>query len=329
MEETRRPGVVGYRIAWLADSVIGMRSDTDNWDITTSVGSTALFVAAARALAGRQRDPLAVDPLADVFLRAAGGEWAQLIDGDPGLSRDHPLRSREFGLSFQNHLAARTRYFDDYVRGACESGIRQVVILAAGLDTRAYRLACLEGVAVYELDRAQVLEFKRDTLAAAGITPIADRREVAVDLRETWLDALRHSGFDSGLATAWLVEGLLIYLTPEAQDRLFATIESAGAAGSFVAVEQMTPLPQETYQELIASGPASDDGVPEASSDWARMIYNDPRSDAAQWFAERGWQAERTELVDYLRAHGRAVPESGANVGHSVNLINLVTVVRR
>lgn len=297
-----------------------MRSDTDNWDITTGVGSTALFVAAARALAAREREPLALDPLAEVFLRAAGEEWAQLIDDDPELTRDHPLRSTDFGLPFRDHLAARTRYFDDYLQSACDSGIGQVVILAAGLDSRAYRLPCLEGVAVYELDRPQVLDFKRDTLLAAGRIPIADRREVAVDLRENWLDALRDSGFDATAGTAWLVEGLLIYLTPAAQDELFTTLGSVSASGSRAAIEQMTPLPRDAYEALAAQDTA------DATSDWARLIYNEPRSDAVQWFSERGWDAERTELVDYLRAAGRPVP---ADASHTSALINLVTVTRR
>ncbi|MBU3064219.1 SAM-dependent methyltransferase [Nocardia sp. NEAU-G5] len=300
-----------------------MRSDTDNWDITTSVGSTALFVAAARALVAREPDPLASDPLADVFLRAVGGEWAELIDGDPELTRDHPLRSADFGVAFRAHQAARTRYFDDYLRAARDSGIRQVVIVAAGLDSRSYRLSCLAGAVVYELDRAAVLDFKREALAAAGYRPIADRREVAVDLREDWLTALRHSGFDPDAPTAWLVEGLVIYLTPADQDQLFQTLESASAPGSRASIEQMTPLPRESYEELVAQEASTDDVT---YNDWARMIYNDPRSDAAQWFSERGWTADRTELTDYLRAAGRAVPENGAHVSA---LVNMVTVTRR
>ncbi|WP_067887366.1 SAM-dependent methyltransferase [Nocardia vaccinii] len=303
-----------------------MRSDSDDWDITTSVGSTALFVAAARTLAGRDDDPLAVDPLAEVFLRAAGGEWAQLADPDPELTRDHILRSEDFGTAFRAHIAGRTRYFDDYLRDAREAGVAQVVILAAGLDARAYRLPYLAGAVVFELDRPQVLEFKHKTLAEAGIQPVAERREVAVDLREEWLDALRDNGFDPAAPTAWLVEGLLIYITPEAQDQLFATLDSASAVGSRAAIEQMTPLPREEYTEMVESEQADD----EAKSDWARLIYNDPRSDAAQWFSERGWDAERTGLADWLRAAGRPLPVVEAGAGHvGATLVNLVTAIRR
>lgn len=303
-----------------------MRSDSDDWDITTSVGSTALFVAAARTLAGREEEPLAVDPLAELFLRAAGGEWALLADPDPGLSRDHILRSQDFGTTFRAHIAGRTRYFDDRLRDAREAGVAQVAILAAGLDARAYRLPYLAGAVVYELDRPQVLEFKHKTLAEAGIQPVADRREVAVDLREEWLEALRDNGFDPAAPTAWLVEGLLIYITPEAQDQLFATLDSASAAGSRAVIEQMTPLPQEQYAEMLESEQADD----EAERDWARLIYNDPRSDAAQWFSERGWDAERTGLEDYLRAAGRSLPPAETGRGHAgAALVNLVTAIRR
>lgn len=303
-----------------------MRSDSDDWDITTSVGSTALFVAAARTLAAQDDEPLAVDPLAELFLRAAGGEWALLADLDPELTRDHILRSPDFGTSFRAHIAGRTRYFDEYLLSAREAGIAQVVILAAGLDARAYRLPCLAGAVVYELDRSHVLDFKRETLAEAGVEPLADRREVAVDLREEWLDALRDNGFDPAAPTAWLVEGLLIYITPEAQDQLFTTLDAASAAGSRAAIEQMTPLPREEYTEMVESEQADD----EAKSDWARLIYNDPRSDAAQWFSERGWDAERTGLADYLRAAGRPLPVVEAGTGNvGATLINLVTVIRR
>ena len=159
----------------------GVRSDNDSWDITTSVGSTALFVAAARALEARKPDPLAVDSFAEVFCRAAGGMWSGLLDGSVS---DHPLRSEEFGTHFVAFQAARTRYFDAYFRAAAAAGVRQIVLLAAGLDSRAYRLDWPAGTIVFELDQPRVLEFKRETLNREGFTPKAKRREVAVDLRD-------------------------------------------------------------------------------------------------------------------------------------------------
>ncbi|MEV2224615.1 SAM-dependent methyltransferase [Nocardia vinacea] len=287
-----------------------MRTDGDSWDINTSVGSTALFVAAARALGGRAADAPAEDPFAELFVRAAGGEWADLLDGRVPA---HPLLSPEFGIQFQQHQVARTRYFDDYLHMAAAAGIRQVVILAAGLDARAYRLPWPDGTVVYELDRPPVLEFKRETLAQAGLEPIAERHEVPVDLREDWPKALCDSGFDPALPTAWLVEGLLIYLSSAAQDQLFDAIVSLSTPGSRVAIEQMDPLPAEAVAEIVEHD--------DAGSDWVRLIYNDPRGEATEWFTDRGWTGERIYLNDYIR-------DLGHTPAAQQSLINLVTVVR-
>lgn len=171
-----------------------MRHDDDSWDITTSVGSTTLFVAASRALEARKPDPLAVDRYAEVFCRASGGDWAGLFDGagaDP--MPDHVLHS-DFGEQFVNFQGARTRYFDAYFAAASDAGVRQVVLLAAGLDSRAYRLPWPDGTVVYELDQLQVLDFKREVLTERGEQPVAQRREVAVDLRDDWCGALTAAG---------------------------------------------------------------------------------------------------------------------------------------
>lgn len=291
-----------------------MRTDEDSWDINTGVGSTALFVAAARALGGRAGDAPARDPLAELFVSAAGGEWADLL---AGRQPEHPLLTTDFGIPFQQHQLFRTRYFDDCLDAAVASGIRQVVVLAAGLDARAYRLPSLAGCTVYELDRRPVLDYKRETLAQAGREPIADRREVAVDLRGDWPKALRDSGFDSDQPTAWLIEGLLIYLTPTAQDQLFDTVHSLSAPGSRAAVEQMDPLPAEAAEALAADG--------ESGSEWVKLIYNEPRSDATTWFTDRGWTGERIYLPDYIRSLGYT-PEGPE--GRQQSLISLVTVTR-
>ena len=206
-----------------------MRTEHDTWDITTSVGSTALFVAAARALEAQKPDPVAVDPFAEIFCRAVGGQWADLLDGT---APDHALKS-EFGADFVNFQGVRTKYFDTYFTEAAAAGVRQIVLLAAGLDSRAYRLDWPAETVVFELDQPQVLEFKRAALA--GIRPTAERREVAVDLRDDWPRALLERGFDPSSPSAWIAEGLLIYLPATAQDQLFAGIDALSAPGSHVA----------------------------------------------------------------------------------------------
>lgn len=172
-----------------------MRTEGDSWDITTSVGSTALFVATARALEAQKSDPLVVDPYAEAFCRAVGGSWADVLDGK---LPDHKLKSTDFGEHFVNFQGARTKYFDEYFRRAAAAGARQVVILAAGLDSRAYRLPWPDGTTVFELDRPQVLDFKREVLASHGAQPRALRREIAVDLRDDWPQALRDMWFRCG-----------------------------------------------------------------------------------------------------------------------------------
>lgn len=215
-----------------------MRTENDSWDITTSVGSTALFVAASRALEAQKSDPLATDQFAEVFCRAAGGVWPQVLDG---AAPDFPLAT-EFGHHFIDYQGARTKFFDTYFDDAAADGVRQIVLLASGLDSRAYRLAWPAGTVVYELDQPQVLEFKREVLAKRGDAPTAERREIAVDLRHDWPQALRDNGFDPAEPSAWIAEGLLMYLPAEAERQLFAGIDALAAPGSHVAIEETVPL---------------------------------------------------------------------------------------
>jgi methyltransferase (TIGR00027 family) len=133
--------------------------------------------------------------------------------------------------------SVRTRFYDQFFVDATQSGIRQAVILAAGLDARAYRLPWPAGTVVYEVDMPEVIEFKTSTLRKLGAEPTAERRTVAVDLRDDWPAALRAAGFDPDAASAWSAEGLVVYLPPEAQDALFDNITALSAAGSRLACE--------------------------------------------------------------------------------------------
>ncbi|HET6735599.1 class I SAM-dependent methyltransferase [Mycobacterium sp.] len=297
-----------------------MRTDNDTWDIKTSVGSTALFVAAARALEAQKPDPSAVDPYAEVFCRAVGGEWADLLDGN---APEHALRT-EFGEHFVNFQGARTKYFDAYFRAAATDGVRQIVLLAAGLDSRGYRLPWPDGTVIYELDQPQVLEFKRDVLGRRGAVPTAERREIAVDLRNDWPQALRDNGFDPAAPSAWIAEGLLIYLPATAQQQLFTGIDALAAPGSHAAVEEAVPIPGEAFEakreEERAAG--NDD-------QFFNLVYNEQHEPAAHWFGNRGWRAEATMLPDYLRSVGRPVPAPDSEAGSMTSTISLVSAIKR
>ena len=296
-----------------------MRTDNDSWDITTGVGSTALFVAAARALEARKPAPLAVDPYAEVFCRAAGGPWQELMDG--GMP-DHPLRSGEFGTHFVTFQGARTRYFDAYFAAAADAGVRQIVMLAAGLDSRAYRLRWPAGTTVFELDQPRVLEFKRQTLS--GESPRAERREVPVDLREDWPAALRSSGFRPEHPSAWIAEGLLIYLPGAAQEQLFNGIDAMAAPGSHLAVEEGRPMNDDDFRAKVQQAETAQD----MRGQWWQLVYNEQCAPAAQWFSRRGWLAEATSLTDYLESVGRPIPTADAEVTNMVRSISLVSAVK-
>lgn len=291
-------------------SVGRVRSEGDTWDITTSVGSTALFVATARALEAQKPDPLAVDPYAEVFCRAVGGSWAGVLDGkDP----DHQLKTADFGENFVNFQGARTKYFDEYFRRVADAGVRQVVVLAAGLDSRAYRLDWPAATTIFELDQPHVLDFKREVLTNAGAQPRAERREIAIDLREDWPQALRDSGFDPAKPSAWIAEGLLIYLPATAQEQLFTGIDGLAGHGSHVAVEDGAPMKGEDFEAAVTQERAAT-----AQGDqrvFFQLVYNEQHAPATEWFGRHGWTAVGTPLADYLREVGRPVPGPDTEAG--------------
>src|SRR5438105_8891078 len=197
------------------------RTDQDTWDLASSVGATATMVAAARALASGEADPIINDPFAAPLVRAVGLDFfRRLVDGAIVSTEKPDGGERDLQLETDS-IAVRTRFFDDFFLNAARDGVCQSVILAAGLDARAYRLAWPPGSVVYEVDQPKVLEFKSTAMTDLGAEPTAERRAVAIDLRDDWPAALRASGFDATQPTAWSAEGLLMYLPPDAQDRLF------------------------------------------------------------------------------------------------------------
>src|ERR1700744_602421 len=219
-----------------SSSASSLRTEGDSWTITELVGATALGVAASRAAETAGPDPLIRDEFARVLVSSAGPAWARLTDPELAWLDDDQdgQRAHRLGIDYQ---AVRTHFFDAYFEHAVAAGIRQVVILAAGLDSRAYRLKWPTGTAVYEIDQPKVLEYKTGILQQHGAVPAASRHPVPVDLRDDWPAALSAAGFDRTQPTAWLAEGLLPYLPSDAQDRLFEMFTALSAPGSQVAVE--------------------------------------------------------------------------------------------
>jgi methyltransferase (TIGR00027 family) len=288
-----------------------LRTAGDSWAITELVGATALGVAAARAAETAGSDPLIRDDFASKLVSPAGAAWARLtdpelawLDGDEQGQRAHRL-----GIDYQ---AVRTHFFDEYFAdavGAAGDGIRQVVILAAGLDSRAYRLDWPAETAVYEIDQPQVLEYKTRILESHGAVPTANRRTVAVDLRDDWPAALAAAGFERTQPTAWLAEGLLPYLPSDAQDRLFEMFTALSAPGSQVAIEVfgMNSSSNTDRWQRMRDRLGLDVNV-------QALTYHEPdRSDTAEWLTDHGWQVKVVNNREELARLGRAVPEDLAD----------------
>ncbi len=287
-----------------------LRTDNDTWDIASSVGATAVMVAAARAAETDRPEPLIRDPYARILVADAGtGAWEYMLNDD--FVSKVAESDAEIAAMFQhmgNYQAVRTHFFDAFFVKAVEAGIRQVVILASGLDSRAFRLPWPAGTTVFEIDQPKVLEYKSATLALHDVRPSADRREVAVDLRQDWPTALVNAGFDIAQPTAWLAEGLLMYLPADAQDRLFTQITELSAPGSRVAAETMGIHSEDRRQRMRERFAALSVQFDVDPIDITELTYEDPdRADVAVWLAEHGWRSDAVASTDEMRRLGRYV----------------------
>ena len=288
-----------------------LRTADDSWDIATSVGATAVMVAAARSAETDKDNPLIRDPYAKVLVAGAGtGIWEFMLDNEfVAKVADSDPEVAAVVEHMGSYQAVRTHFFDEFFTAAAGAGIRQIVILASGLDSRAYRLPWPAGTTVYELDQPKVLEYKAATLNQHGATPKAPRREVPIDLRFDWPKALREAGFDPSVPTAWLAEGLLMYLPADAQDRLFEEVTELSAAGSRISAETVgihaadrRERMRERFERLAAQFGIDD------TLDVGELTYEDPdRADVAVWLDEHGWQSTAVTSQDEMRRLGRAV----------------------
>ncbi|MFM9032880.1 MAG: SAM-dependent methyltransferase [Mycobacterium sp.] len=291
------------------------RTDDDSWDITESVGATALSVARARAAESRSAAPLFTDPYAEFFITAAtAAGWQPPFAAEKlaGISGDPQVAARMNTLTA--YIATRTRYFDDFFTTAGANGLDQTVILAAGLDTRPWRLPWIARTTIYEIDLPKVLEFKAEVLERHHARPAARYLPVPVDLRHDWPTALRANGFDPTVPTAWLAEGLLPYLSATDQDLLFERVDALSAPGSRLAVEAfgaeffdpaVLARRREELRAVSEAAAARGVAVPDTEALW----YLEPRTDVAGWLQDHGWEVCVLDSREMMQRYHR--PGSG------------------
>jgi methyltransferase (TIGR00027 family) len=279
------------------------RTDNDTWDLASSVGATATMVAAQRALASREG--LIDDPFAEPLVRAVGLDFIiRALDGEIDLEDVDP----EFNLRrAAEGMAVRTRFFDKLFTDAAAAGVRQAAILATGLDARAYRLPWPAGMTVYEVDQPDVIEFKTKSLADLGAQATVDRRTIAIDLREDWPTALVDNGFDTTKPTAWIAEGLLIYLPPEAQDRLFDRITALSVPGSWVATEHVPDI--KMFSDERAQRISERMKKYGLDIEMSELVYHGERSHVPEYLTAYGWEVSTQTMRDAYAANGFEFPD--------------------
>ncbi len=268
----------------------------------SSLGRTALEVTIERARESERPDRLFDDPYAEAFVEAlatAGGTSATATPEDA-----------KAALSLQ--VAVRTAFFDDQLLDACRIGCRQVVLLAAGLDARAFRLDWPAGVRLFEIDLPDVIEFKESVLAAGAARARCGRATLGIDLREDWPGALVQSGFRPSVPTAWLAEGLLIYLDAEEATSLLTTIGELSARGSQLACERANFADAAMLEQATARF-----GPEHFSALWKGGLGYD----AAEWLPEHGWEVYAHDMGRVADAYGR---DAGGQLGGG-----FLTAIRR
>jgi methyltransferase (TIGR00027 family) len=300
------------------------RTNDDRWGLAAGVGAPATMVAAARAASSRGADAVAGDTLAEGLVHAVGvGFFSQLASGE----LDFADIGGDAGAAWMPHVfGIRTRHFDAFWTSACGAGIRQMVNVASGLDSRAYRLPWPEGTVVYEIDQPEVIEFKRSALTHLGAEPLVELHTVGADLRHDWPTALREAGFDSEAPTAWIAEGLMIgFLPAEAQDRLLDDITALSAAGSRLAADHVPGDFSVLGEQMRLIGEAWSRQGFHAGFD--ALYFDGEHSDAEAYLNRRGWHASSSTFSDLFAS--AAIPPPQVDFGDGVNGVMHLTAVRR
>ncbi|MCX5199908.1 SAM-dependent methyltransferase [Streptomyces sp. NBC_00237] len=254
----------------------------------TGVAATALGVTAIRAREHRRPDRLFADPYAQHFLDFSAD--------DAPTTGTQPAPTPELFTLMADQVAVRTRFLDDVLTSAARAGTTQMVLLACGMDARSFRLDWPPATTLFEVDFADTLAYRAAVLVAHGITAGCRRTEVPTDLREDWPTALCAAGFDPGLPTTWLMEGILYALTPVAADLLLGRVTANSAPGSILALDH-----QEDSALLRGARRA-------LSEELVDLWHGGPTEALAPWLARHGWQPEVHTLEELTAQYGRPVP---------------------
>lgn len=273
------------------------------FNATGDVSSTSVLIAHFRALESTRDDALFEDPLASALVEASG-----LPVGQAKL--EHVITSRVY-----ESVAARTRYLDDRIEAAVSRGARQVVLPAAGLDTRAYRLGLPDDVAFFEVDLENVFAFKEPVLEQSNAKATGPRSVVPADLTGDWVKQLTAAGFDADVPTVWVLEGILMYLTDEQNDQILDELSAVSAPGSELLFVSFAPgmIAEEQTKELAGMATAAGIG------------FKSHVADPVAWVGARGWViADQTTIKEFGATIGRDVPYDEAQFGPVTWLVHAI-----
>ncbi|GDY39303.1 putative S-adenosyl-L-methionine-dependent methyltransferase [Streptomyces antimycoticus] len=210
---------------------------------------------------------------------------------------------------FARYFGLRTRVLDDFLLRSARAeagGARQVVLLGAGLDTRAFRLDWPSGCVIFEIDREGVLAFKHQVLDGLSATPKAARVPIPIDLRADWVGALTEAGFDRTAPSVWLAEGLLFYLPGASERYLIDTVDLLSTGGSALAFEVKLEKDLLAYRDSPLYTSTRD----QIGIDLLNLFDGEPRPDSAGDLADKGWSTSVHTPFDFTRRHGRGpLPE--------------------
>lgn len=260
---------------------------------------TALGNATARATETQRADRLFSDDLAQHFVAATGSAIPLFAAQETPPQSENTPHSDMMAM-IGDVIVIKTRFFDEYFHRVCAAGCRQVVVLAAGLDTRAFRLDWPAGVRLFEVDLPDVLEFKEQVLINQAARPACERIVVHADLREDWPTALRNAGFDIGHPTAWLAEGTLGFLTAADCDRLLDEVNLLSGPSSWFALDH-------THDGSVAT-PRLQPFLEGTGISLDEMIKGGPTDPADRWLARHGWLPTTYDIVKQAATYQRPIP---------------------